>query len=90
MAKLADLMKVGLLQAGETLIWEQKHLGKIHRAEVTPQGFIKTQDGAIHKTPSGAAKHLNNQKPIDGWLAWKTEKKNEKLGQLRSQISTTK
>lgn len=90
MAKLADLMAEGLLHAGETLVWEQKQRRLVHKAEVTSQGFIKTQDGVIHKTPSGAAKHLNGNKPIDGWHAWKTEKTQEKLGELRSRLKTSK
>lgn len=89
MAKLADLIAEGLLKAGDTLFWEQKQRKAFHRAEVTAQGLLKTQDGALHKTPSGAAKHLNGQKPIDGWHAWKTEKNKEKLSELRSRLKNT-
>jgi hypothetical protein len=90
MATLADLMNEGLLQAGETLFWERKQRNVVYKAEVTSKGLLKTQDGAVHRTPSGAAKHLNGQKPIDGWHAWKTETSKEKLSDLRSKLKTSK
>jgi hypothetical protein len=90
MTTLADLMGEGLLRAGEALYWERKQQRVIHKAEVTSQGLLKTQDGAVHRTPSGAAKHLNGHKPVDGWNAWRTEKNRERLSDLRSKLKTSK
>ena len=54
---------------------------------VTESGGLKTADGELHKTPSGAAKHLNGSKPVDGWLAWKTKATGVSLAELRSKLS---
>jgi hypothetical protein len=49
-------------------------------------GTITTTDGKKHKTPSGAAKHLNGNKPVDGWLAWKVKSSGLSLSTLRENI----
>ena len=56
-----------------------------HEAVVNEDGTISTSDGKKHKTPSGAAKHLNQNKPVDGWIAWKHLKSGNKLSELRSE-----
>lgn len=81
--EIQSLLKSGALVAGDTLIWNRKGLKIIHKATITTDGKIATQDGVNHKSPSGAAKHLNNGKPVDGWLAWKLEKNNVSLSKLR-------
>jgi hypothetical protein len=45
-----------------------------------------TDDGTVHKSPSGAAKHLG-KRPIDGWLAWKLKSTNESIGELRLRLN---
>lgn len=86
MTNLINLMRQGLLQAGQYLIFEQKRKNVVHKAEVLANGMLKTADGVVHKTPSGAAKHLNGNKPIDGWNAWKTENNLERLSKLRQRL----
>jgi len=71
---LVDLIKQGLVKEGEELIWKRRVQGVTHKAIVVSNGKIRTQDGNVHKTPSGAAKHLNAGRPVDGWLAWKTQR----------------
>lgn len=66
---LTELLHLGKLQEGTVLVWRRKREGSVHRATVTRTG-IQTADGAIHKSPSGAAKHLNGDKPVDGWKCW--------------------
>lgn len=78
--KIKDLINSGKLQVGAKLTMK-KH-GKIITALVTSEGLIKTSDGQLHKSPSGAARSFNGGKPIDGWLAWKLED-GSKLGSLR-------
>lgn len=73
MTKLSDLVSAGILPAGSILVFEQKRKKKVNRAEVTSEGLLMTEDGVLHKTPSGAARHLNENKPIDGWHAWRTD-----------------
>jgi hypothetical protein len=77
---IKDLIDSGKLQVGTNLTMK-KH-GNIISALVTQEGFIKTSDGKLHKSPSGAARSFNGGKPIDGWLAWKLED-GSKLGSLR-------
>ncbi len=84
MLKVVDLIRSGLLSVGEELIWTRRVARESHVAVVNEDGSITTSDGVKHKTPSGAAKHLNGNKPVDGWLAWKIKKSGTSLGSLRS------
>ena len=78
-----ELVSMGILNEGTVLIWRRKREGSIHRAIVFRRG-IQTADGVVHKSPSGAAKHLNGDKPIDGWKCWRVEKTNKSIDELRS------
>ena len=84
MAKLNELIETNLIDANAILSW--KHHGKIENATLLSDGTIKTSDGKIHKTPSGAARHLNGNKPIDGWLAWKIEGTKISLSEIRAKL----
>ena len=86
MAKIKDLMDKGLLSENEELVWKQKTLGIEHIATITKYGEIRTADGKLHKTPSGAGKWLNGGKSVDGWLIWKTKKHLDSLDALRKQL----
>jgi hypothetical protein len=83
MSKIIDLVKKGSLNAGQELIWNRRVAKQIHVAIVNQDGSITTADGVKHKTPSGAAKHLNGNKPVDGWLAWKLKSTGNSLASLR-------
>ncbi len=82
---LDQLIKLGKINVGEELVWQRRGIGVQHRAKVIAGGKIQTADGLVHKTPSGAAKHLNGNKPVDGWIAWKVPAKGQSLLQIRSQ-----
>ena len=84
---IRDLLKVGLLQPGEELVWSRRVMKTVHTAVVNKDGLLTTTDGVSHKTPSGAAKHLNSNKPVDGWIAWKSKTNGDSLAQLRAKIS---
>jgi len=84
MSKLIDLINAGLVTSGEELIWIRRVAKKQHLAVVNADGSISTEDGKTHRTPSGAAKHLNGNKPVDGWLAWKIKRTGVSLGSLRN------
>ena len=86
MSKIADLLKKGDLNVGTELIWNRRVAKQIHVAIVNQDGSISTSDGVRHKTPSGAAKHLNGNKPVDGWLAWKVKSSGLSLSTLRENI----
>ncbi len=83
MASTIDLIKEGLLNPGEQLVWNRRLAKQLHIATVNADGSITTADGVKHKTPSGAAKHLNGNKPVDGWLAWKVKSTGSSLSSLR-------
>ena len=83
MAKVVDLIKDGSLRVGQELIWSRRVAKENHLATVNQDGTITTADGVKHKTPSGAAKHLNGNKPVDGWLAWKIKSTGKSLASLR-------
>jgi hypothetical protein len=83
MAKVVDLVKKGSLSVGQELIWIRRVAKETHLATVNQDGSITTTDGVKHKTPSGAAKHLNGNKPVDGWLAWKIKTTGQSLASLR-------
>jgi len=83
MTTIRDLIKGNFLKEGDRLIWNRRSLNLVHMATVSAAGTISTEDGAIHKSPSGAAKHLGNR-PVDGWLAWKLEDSGESLASVRN------
>lgn len=83
MPKVVDLVKKGSLTAGQELIWNRRVAKQVHLATINQDGSITTSDGVKHKTPSGAAKHLNGNKPVDGWLAWKIKSTGVSLASLR-------
>jgi hypothetical protein len=86
MSSMKQLLKMGTVSAGDKLSWSRRVLKSAHEAVINQDGTISTSDGKQHKTPSGAAKHLNQDKPVDGWIAWKHEKSGKKLAELRSAI----
>ena len=86
MVATKDLIKAGLINAGETLVWKRRTHAESHIATVKSDGTIETSDGKIHRTPSGAAKHLNGNKPVDGWLAWKLQANGATLAALREKL----
>ena len=88
MVATRDLIKTGHLTAGDVLVWKRRTRGTSHTATIKSDGTIETSDGKIHKTPSGAAKHLNGNKPVDGWLAWKLKSTGETLSAVRDKVST--
>jgi hypothetical protein len=87
MASVKDLIKAGLLKENDVLVWKRRVQGQVHEIVITSDGTLHTSDGISHKTPSGAAKHLNGNKPVDGWLAWKQKSSGHTLAELRSQIA---
>ena len=78
-----QLIKLGKIEIGTELIWRRRGLKTTHKARVLADGKIETEDGQVHKTPSGAAKYLNGNKPVDGWIAWKVKSTGLPLTRLR-------
>jgi hypothetical protein len=79
---IKDLINSGELKNGSELIWNRSREGVKHIA-VIESGLIKTADGQFHRTPSGAARHLNGDKPIDGWKCWRLKTNYLLIDELR-------
>lgn len=79
---ISELIHRGKLTEDSVLVWNRKREGSVHRATILGV-LIRTADGKLHKSPSGAAKHLNGNKPIDGWKCWRIESSNKLLDELR-------
>ena len=80
---IKDLVIAGKLSEGTELYWKRNREGSVHIA-VIENGHIKTADGKLHKSPSGAAKHLNGNKPIDGWKCWRIKATKKLIDELRA------
>lgn len=85
MANLKDLIRLGLISPGTEIVWQRRVAKVSHSAVIDGNGIITTSDGISHKTPSGAAKHLNKNKPVDGWIAWKLKSNKVSLSELRTE-----
>jgi len=85
---IKELIKAGHLMEGTTLIWKRRVQGLIHSVLVVNE-MLRTVDGKLHKTPSGAAKHLNNDKPVDGWKVWRHQISGKTLDDFRKEIQAT-
>jgi len=77
------LVELGILKNGDELYWKRNVRKTSHYATIE-NGLIKTEDGLSHKSPSGAARHLNNGKPIDGWKCWRLKSSGQLIDLLRS------
>ncbi len=66
MSSVKQLLKSGAVSAGDRLVCSRRVLKSAHEAIINQDGTISTSDGKSHKSPSGAAKHLNQNKPVDG------------------------
>lgn len=86
MRDIEKLMQTGKLNVGSVLIWRRRSLKSQHRAIILQGGKLQTADGVEHNSPSGAAKHLNGGKPVDGWIAWKLENSGISLAKLREEL----
>jgi hypothetical protein len=78
------LIDLGLLKPNAQLIWKKRSSGNAFLATVNADGSIRTADGSTHKSLSGAARHLNSGKPIDGWNVWRILESNTTLNELRN------
>ena len=81
---IIGLIKSGALRSGDMLFWHSRIQGITHEAELLEEGTIRTADGKVHKSPSGAVRHLNGGKPVDGWLTWKLKRTGKSISSLRS------
>ena len=86
--RLADLLDSDLLQAGDTLTWERTRLGQTYKATISEDGGIELPDGQTFTSPSRAAMVAADIPSYDGWYAWRLDRNNEVLDDLRRQLVT--
>ena len=83
---LNDLVELKILKVGDEIIWSRRSSGTFHIAYIVAGGKVRTADGILHKTPSGAARHLNNNRPVNGWVVWKLKSSRKSLDSFRNNI----
>lgn len=64
------LLELGLLRAGQQLIFEQPRKGMRHKAFVEPDGALRLQN-TRYVSPSGAAVAAAGTS-VNGWICWRT------------------
>jgi hypothetical protein len=80
---LGALVRAGVLQPGQRLIWDRPRLGEQHTVTVDIQGNLITEQGRICPTPDSATRAIVGY-PAAGWPAFRTED-GVSLQQLREQ-----
>jgi hypothetical protein len=68
---LIKLIELGDLKGDEILTLNRRS-GPKQSARITLDGKVKTDDGKIHLSLSGAARHCLGRS-VDGWTAWRLE-----------------
>lgn len=83
---LSELLRAGLLSPDTDIVW-RRYSGVTHKAKVTADGRIEIANGNICPTPTAAARMLNGDRPVNGWVAWRVgDKKGPTLSQVREQF----
>jgi hypothetical protein len=68
-ASVAKLLSGGILEVG-SILELRKGVNAGKTAQVMEDGSLSLEDGSIHKTPSGASRHIITR-PSNGWTAWR-------------------
>lgn len=84
--QLGDLLAASLLHPGQTLSWELKRSGAVHKATVEADGTLRLADGRTYRTPSRAAAVAARVTAVDGWHAWTIAETGESLDHLRGRL----
>jgi hypothetical protein len=79
-----DLIDAGLLQAGDSVIFERPKIGVVHDAVICADGSFELPGGEICKSPSLAAMKAADVISYDGWFAWRVVRTGKKIGELRN------
>jgi hypothetical protein len=68
-ASVAKLLSAGILEVGSILEF-RKGVNAGKTAQVMEDGLLRLEDGSIHKSPSGASRHIIKM-ASNGWTAWR-------------------
>lgn len=85
---LRDLLDVGLVDAGEELVYRRPSLGVRRSGHVTAQGMVRLDDGRVFATPSGATTALGSPHQ-NGWAFWCRVRDGRTLLELRHEYEST-
>lgn len=77
---IAQVLKAGLLVAGETLVWERPRKGERWVATVTSEGRLRMEDGEEYSTPTAAARAVGGTSA--GLNVWKRTSDGRKLSEI--------
>ena len=66
---IAAVLRAGLLTAGEQLEWKRPRKGELWKAEITPQGTMRLENGEEYTTPTAAARAVGGGS--QGLNVWK-------------------
>ena len=80
---LKPLIDEGSLIPDDRLVHRQPRKGRTFYATVTREGFIRTEDGRLYKSPSPALQQEYVGHAINGWANWSVERTGETLASLR-------
>ncbi len=79
-ASIEKLISSGILEVGSILdLRKGQSAGRI--AQVLENGYLRLEDGTIHRTPSGAAVHIR-QRSANGWVEWGLQGTDSRLADL--------
>lgn len=88
---LADLLEAKVLPPNTSLVWRRRQLRVTYEAKLLASGRIELATGESFDTPSGAARRLNNNRAVDGWLIWRVgNASGPPLDQIRRKLSSSK
>jgi len=56
--RLADVVSIGIISAGDTFMWRRRNLGNVYVITISPEGTIVLPDGQEVSSPSAAVNAL--------------------------------
>lgn len=76
------LLETGHLQVGQELVYKNSSSEKTMKVSIDTNGFLVDKMGNVYKTPTAAAKSINNNKSINGWKAWRDAVSHSTLNEI--------
>lgn len=85
--RVSDLLDAGLVEEGETVVFNRPRIGTRHEAVINADGTFTLENGDIWNSPSVAAIRAAGIASYDGWRAWQIPRLNGvRLTDLRQQL----
>lgn len=84
--RVGKLLEDRVLNPMDELTWNRRQHGIKHVAWVTKAGALQLDDGTLHDSPSGAARHLAGYE-VNGWRQWRHTASGKTLDELWNENS---